>query len=313
MGTPEFAVSTLGSLLINGYDVAAVVTSPDKPAGRGRKIRKSPVKIFAESNFLTVLQPDDLKDQDFIKSLKHLNSDMFIVVAFRKLPENVWKIPHRGTINLHASLLPQYRGAAPINHVLINGETLTGVTTFLINDKIDQGNILLRQEVPIYPFENAGNLHEKLMKEGARLVIKTLEGIKGDFIKPMDQSNFMMPGEILKVAPRIFPDFCNIDWNNDPAKIHNLIRGLSPYPCARSEFKGLKRTINCKVYESEPQVSDHIFQPGDMLSDGRNYIKVACIGGYVKILSLQVEGKKRLDTEEFLRGFKIDEFSSLIN
>jgi methionyl-tRNA formyltransferase len=309
MGTPEFAVPTLGSLLMNGYDVAAVVTAPDKPAGRGRIIKKSPVKIFAESNFLPVLQPEDLKNQQFIENLKYLSADLFVVVAFRKLPANVWKIPPKGTINLHASLLPQYRGAAPINHVIINGEILTGVTTFFINDKIDHGNILLRQEVPIFPFENAGTLQEKLMKQGARLVIKTLEGIAGDLIKPLDQSNFMMPGEILKMAPKIFPDFCNIDWKNDPVKIHNHIRGLSPDPCARSVFISEKRTVTCKIYESEPQVSEHVFQPGDILSDGKNFIKVACKGGYVEILSIQIEGKKQLDTEEFLRGFKIEEFS----
>jgi methionyl-tRNA formyltransferase len=206
MGTPEFAVASLGSLLMNGYNVVAVVTAPDKPAGRGRKISKSAVKVFSESSYLPVFQPDNLKDPWFTEQLKKLKPDVFIVVAFRMLPESVWKIPLKGTINLHASLLPQYRGAAPINHVIINGESMTGVTTFLIDDKIDTGNILLRQEVTIFPFENAGDLHDKLMKHGARLVIRTLEGIAEDRLKPQPQTNFMIPGEFLHAAPRIFPE-----------------------------------------------------------------------------------------------------------
>ena len=308
-GTPEFAVATLGSLLINSYDVACVVTSPDKPAGRGRTLTKSPVKIFSESNYLTVLQPDDLKEKVYIERLERFDADIFVVVAYRKLPEDVWKIPPKGTINLHASLLPQYRGAAPINHAIINGETLTGVTTFIIDDKIDHGNILLRHEVPISPFENAGDLRDKLMKHGARLVVKTLEGIAGDTIKPLDQSDFMMPGEIMKTAPKIFPDFCIIDWKDKPKQIHNLIRGLSPDPCARSAFKNRTRNISYKIFESEPEISSHIFQPGEILSDGKSFIKVACSGGFIRILSIQAEGKKRLNTDDFLRGFKIEEFS----
>lgn len=313
MGTPEFAVATLGSLLMNGYDVAAVVTSPDKPAGRGRSLTKSPVKIYSESNYLSVLQPEDLKDHPFTERLKHLKADVFVVVAFRILPEDIWRIPPKGTINLHASLLPQYRGAAPINHVIINGEATTGVTTFLIDDKIDHGNILLRQEVPIFPFENAGDLHDKLMKHGARLVIKTLEGLAGDFIKPQDQSNFMMPGEILKPAPKIFPEFCIIDWKNDPGKIHNLIRGLSPNPCARSVFRNRTREITYKIFESEAEISYHKFQPGEIVSDGKSFLKIACKGGFLRILRLQTEGKRILNTDEFLRGFKIEEFSGPAN
>jgi methionyl-tRNA formyltransferase len=313
MGTPEFAVAPLGSLLMNGYNVVAVVTSPDKPAGRGRTLTKSAVKRFSESNYLPLLQPENLKAPVFIERLKRLNPDVFVVVAFRMLPEEVWKIPPKGTINLHASLLPQYRGAAPINHVIINGETITGVTTFMINDKIDHGNILLRQEVPVFPFENAGDLHDKLMKHGARLVIKTLEAIAANYIKPQAQSDFMMPGEILKPAPKIFPEFCIIDWNNEPQKIHNLIRGLSPHPCARSVFKNEKRSITYKIFESQPETSKHLLKPGQVLSDGRDFIKIACNRGFIRILNLQTEGKKRLSTEEFLRGFRIDEFSAPLN
>ena len=313
MGTPEFAVAPLGSLLMNGYNVVAVVTSPDKPAGRGRIFTKSAVKLFSESNYLPLLQPDNLKNPVFIERLRRLNADVFVVVAFRMLPEEVWKIPSKGTINLHASLLPQYRGAAPINHVIINGETTTGVTTFLIDNKIDNGNILLRQEVPVFPFENAGDLHDKLMKHGARLVIKTLEAIAGNWIKPQPQSEFMIPGEILKPAPKISPDYCIIDWNHEPVKIHNFIRGLAPYPCARSVFKNEKKIISFKIYESQPETEKHLLQPGKIVSDGKDFIKITCVGGFIRILNLQIEGKKRLNTEEFLRGFLIDEFVVPVN
>lgn len=313
MGTPEFAIAPLGSLLMNGYNVVAVVTSPDKPAGRGRIFTKSAVKLFSESNYLPLLQPDNLKNPVFIERLRRLNADVFVVVAFRMLPEEVWKIPPKGTINLHASLLPQYRGAAPINHVIINGETATGVTTFLIDNKIDNGNILLRQEVTVFPFENAGDLHDKLMKHGARLVIKTLEAIAGSWIKPQPQSEFMIPGEILKPAPKISPDYCIIDWNHEPVKIHNFIRGLAPNPCARSVFKNEKKSISFKIYESHPETEKHLLQPGKIVSDGKNFIKITCAGGFIRILNLQIEGKKRLNTEEFLRGFLIDEFVVPVN
>jgi methionyl-tRNA formyltransferase len=313
MGTPEFAVASLGSLLMNGYNVVAVVTSPDKPSGRGRIVTKSAVKEFSESNYLPVLQPDNLKNPVFIERLKRLNADVFVVVAFRMLPEIVWRIPSKGTFNLHASLLPQYRGPAPINHVIINGETLTGVTTFMIDDKIDTGNILMREEVPIFPFENAGDLHDKLMKHGARIVIKTLEAIAEGNISPQLQSNFMLPGEILKHAPKIFPDNCIIDWDNESEKIHNQIRGLSPYPCARSAFKNENKTITYKVFESQPLTEEHKFKAGQIISDGKKLIKIACRGGFVEIISLQLEGKKRMSCEEFLRGFSIAEFSHTIN
>lgn len=313
MGTPEFAVASLGSLLMNGYNVVAVVTSPDKPAGRGRNVSKSAVKVFSESNYLPLLQPENLKNPVFIERLKRLNADIFVVVAFRMLPQEVWRIPPKGTINLHASLLPQYRGAAPINHVIINGETISGVTTFLIDDKIDTGNILLRQEVPVFPFENAGDLHNKLMKHGARLVIKTLEAIAGNWIKPQAQSNFMIPGEIIKQAPKILPEYCIIDWNNEPRNIHNLIRGLSPYPCARSVFMNEKKSISFKIYESQPETEKHLLQPGKIVSDGKGFMKIACKDGFIRILNLQIEGKRRLTTEEFLRGFNIDEYIVPIN
>lgn len=308
MGTPGFAVASLGSLLINGYNVVAVVTAPDKPAGRGKVLTKSAVKLFAESNYIQVLQPVNLKDREFIKSLACLNADMFVVVAFRMLPEEVWRIPSLGTINLHASLLPQYRGAAPINHVIINGEKVTGLTTFLIDDKIDTGNILLREEIQIFPFENAGDLHDRLMKEGARLIIRTLDAVAEKSIKPQPQSNFIARGEILKTAPKISPGFCIIDWNGSPGRIHNLIRGLAPDPCAKSAFAGGKREISFKVYESTPEIAEHNLSPGEIVTDEKTYLKIACNGGYVRIISLRAEGKKKLAAEEFLRGFRISDY-----
>jgi methionyl-tRNA formyltransferase len=308
MGTPEFAVATLGSLLMNGYDVAGVVTSPDRPAGRGRKIIKSPVKVYAESNHLFLMQPLNLKDPEFTKTLEKLQIDLIIVVAFRMLPESVWKIPSIGTFNLHASLLPEYRGAAPINHAIINGETITGVTTFLIDDRIDTGNILLRQEVHISPSENAGDLHDKLMRQGARLVIRTVEGLTQNKLTPQPQSMFIKPGEILKTAPKIYPQDCIINWNNDPVRIHNLIRGLSPYPCARSFLSNGISLQSFKIFESQPEIAGHNNSPGEIISDGRHSIRVACHGGYISIMNLQLEGKSRMNCEEFLRGFKIKDY-----
>lgn len=309
MGTPEFAVATLGSLLMNGYNVLAVVTSPDKPAGRGMTVKKSAVKLFAEANSLPILQPEDLKCPVFIDRLRRLNADIFVVVAFRMLPREVWTLPPKGTINLHASLLPQYRGAAPINHAIINGEKTTGVSTFLIDEKTDTGNILLRREVPVFPFENASDLHDKLMKHGASLVINTLEGIAVGSIKPRPQSDFMMPGETLFKAPKIFPKFCIIDWNMEAHRIHNLIRGLANYPCARSAFRKDSKTLIFKIYEARPETQEHNLSPGQIITDRKSFLKIACRGGFVNILSLQLEGKKRLGTADFLRGFKIEDYS----
>ncbi len=307
MGTPEFAVASLGALLINGYNVAGVVTSPDRPAGRGRKIHKTAVKEFAEFSRLPVLQPVSLKDPDFIDKLKELNADVFVVVAFRMIPEIVWRIPPKGTINLHASLLPHYRGAAPVNHVLINGETTTGLTTFLINDKIDTGNILLREEIQIFPFENAGDLSKRLMKLGARLIIKTLQGIAANNLQPKPQSLFLNPGETPKTAPKIFPENCIINWKEDVVKIHNLIRGLAPDPCARAFFLKKDKTIMFKIFDSCPYISENNMPPGSIVSDGKNYLRISCGKGFLSILTLQAEGKKKLGIQDFLRGFDLKE------
>jgi methionyl-tRNA formyltransferase len=309
MGTPDFAVATLGSLIMNGFNVVGVVTAPDKPSGRGRKIAKSAVKEFAELSSLTLLQPNNLKDEDFISELKKLKADLFIVVAFRMLPEVVWRMPSIGTINLHASLLPDYRGAAPINHAIINGETKTGVTTFFIDEKIDTGNILLREEVRIFPFENAGDLHDRLMKQGARLIIKTLAEIAENKIKPTSQLLLLKDNTTLKQAPKIHPDNCVIDWNNDPLKIHNFIRGLAPHPGARSCFKSDSQTHSFKIFESQPEFEKHNLIPGSILSDGKHFIRIACKEGFLSITCLQLEGKKCMNMPEFLRGFKISDYS----
>ena len=313
MGTPDFAVATLGCLLMNGFNVVAVITAPDKPAGRGRKITKSAVKEFAELSYLPIIQPDNLKDPAFINTLKKLKADVFIVVAFRMLPEAVWKLPSAGTINLHASLLPQYRGAAPVNHAIINGETETGVTTFFIDDKIDTGSILLREKVQIFPFENAGDLHDRLMRHGARLVIRTLAGLANNNLKPQSQSKLIFPGEALKTAPRIMAEDCIIDWKKESVKIHNFIRGLAPYPCARSFLKEGSEKLLFKIYESQPEPEKHRFKPGQLISDGKYFLKIACEDGYINILNLQLEGKKRMNTVEFLRGFRISKHSIFVS
>jgi methionyl-tRNA formyltransferase len=313
MGTPEFAVATLGSLLMNGFNVVAVVTAPDKPSGRGRKIAKSAVKEFAEASSLPVLQPSNLKDPEFVSSLKDIKPDLIIVVAFRMLPEAVWRIPVLGTINLHASLLPYYRGAAPINHAIINGETVTGVTTFFIDDKIDTGSVLLREEVPISHLDNAGDLHDKLMKEGARLVVRTIAGLAGKTLKEIPQSELVKNSKELKTAPKITQDFCIADWNKDPVELYNFIRGLAPYPAARSSFRSNDETITFKIFESSPETVNHDFSPGLFFSDGKKKLKVSCKGGFINILNLQLEGKNRLNTEEFLRGFRIDGYANKIS
>ncbi len=313
MGTPEFAVATLGSLLMNGFNVVGVVTAPDKPSGRGRRITKPAVKTFAEYSQLPIMQPSNLKDPDFVNALQKFNADVFIVVAFRMLPQVVWRIPHIGTINLHASLLPHYRGAAPINHAIINGEKMTGVTTFFINDNIDTGNILLREGIHIFPFEDAGDLHDRLMKHGARLVIRTLEGITDNSLVPQPQSNFLKPGEVPKPAPKIYPEDCFIDWHKDSVSIHNLIRGLAPHPGAKSYLRAGEAKMLFKIFESQPEIANHMLKPGYLICDGKHYLKIACRNGFINVVSLQVEGKSRMNTVEFLRGFNISDYTVLVN
>lgn len=300
MGTPDFAVASLKALLDAGENVVAVITAPDKPAGRGQKLNKSAVKVFAEAYGLPVLQPEKLRDPQFIEELKSYNADLQVVVAFRMLPEMVWNMPPMGTINVHASLLPQYRGAAPINHAVINGEKQSGVTTFLLQHEIDTGNILLATKVDIADTDNAGILHDKLMNAGAETLIKTIEGLRNNTIKPIPQEDFNV--EELKHAPKIFKEDCLIDWDNSTEKIYNLIRGLSPYPTAFTHLQGKV----LKVYEAEKEIQSHQKDSGTFDTDGKTYLKFATNDGYINLKTIQIEGKKRMEINEFLKGYRFE-------
>jgi len=297
MGTPDFAVASLAALLEAGEDVVAVVTAPDKPSGRGQKTTPSPVKTYALDHKLPVLQPIKLKDPAFLSSLKAFDADLQVVVAFRMLPEVVWHMPPQGTINLHASLLPQYRGAAPINHALINGETETGVTTFFISHEIDTGNLLFSKNIPISPDDDAGTLHDKLMVDGASLLVDTVKAIKrGDYVEkpqPLQQV-------ALKPAPKIFKEDCLIHWNQPVRVVYNFIRGLSPYPAAYTNFHGQI----LKIYKSIPEIKTPRETPGTILSDQKTFLKFTCTDGYIEVRELQLQGKKRMGISDFLRGYR---------
>ena len=300
MGTPEFAVASLRALHEAGFGMAAVVTAPDRPAGRGRKISFTPVKEYALSNGLLLLQPERLRDPEFIQTLRNLHADIFVVVAFRMLPAEVWSIPRLGTFNLHASLLPHYRGAAPINHAIINGETKSGVTTFLIDKDIDTGQILLARETDILPDELAGSLHDRLMELGASLVTETARRLYTGDLKPVPQ--VLNPGETLKPAPKIFPADTIINWREPAVKVHNMIRGLSPSPGAVATLHAGHMTIRLKIFES--RILDNLRTiPGTMIVVEKSRLMISCITGAVEILSLQAEGRKRMPASEFLRGF----------
>ncbi len=304
MGTPEFAIASLETLLINKFNVAGVVTAPDRQSGRGLKLQQSAVKKFAIKSSLPVLQPTNLKDREFINDLKKIKPDLLVVVAFRKLPDEVWKLPPLGTINLHASLLPQYRGAAPINWVLINGEKTTGVTTFFIDDKIDTGKIIYQDKVGITPEENAGTLHDKLMSKGAELVNKTVKSILEGVTPQTDQSTLTKTLTELKKAPKLRNENCEIPWNKSAVEVYNFIRGLSPYPGAWTRIKNLKgKTSILKIFETEAILEKHENKQGTILSDNQSYLKVATNSGFVKLLSVQLPGKKQMEIIPFLRGF----------
>jgi len=303
MGTPDFAVAPLRKLKEKEYNIIGVVTNPDKPAGRGQKVKQSPVKVFAQENNIPVLQPQKFKDEQFLQELKNLQADLQIVVAFKMLPEVVWSMPPKGTFNLHASLLPDYRGAAPINHAIINGEERTGVTTFFLTHEIDTGNIILQEEVPIYEDDTAGVLHDRLMETGADLVVKTVDTILTDSYQLKEQNELLTPNQNLKSAPKIFKKDCQINWNDSAANIHNFIRGLSPYPSAWTEIEKNNQTLQLKIYTSQKELRQHQYQPGKIITDLKNYLKVACTDGLINILQLQQAGKKRLDVADFLRGF----------
>jgi methionyl-tRNA formyltransferase len=308
MGTPEFAVAPLSALVNAGIEIAGIVTAPDKPAGRGKKIQSSAVKKYADAHLTCpVFQPEKLKNPDFNQGLKELNADIFVVVAFRMLPESVWSMPPLGTVNLHASLLPQYRGAAPINWCIINGETESGVSTFIINKEIDTGKILLQEQVRIDPADTAGILHDKMMVVGSHLLVKTVTELASGTLEAIDQAAFQIPEDELKRAPKIFKEDCMIDWKRPGAEVHNLIRGLSPYPGA---FTAISADgvdfFQMKIFES-------IFVPGtageshgNIQSDNSKFMRITTPDGYIDIRSVQLPGKRRMDTEEFLRGNKSD-------
>jgi methionyl-tRNA formyltransferase len=306
MGTPDFAVASLDILVQNGYNIVGVVTSPDKPAGRGLEVQQSAVKKYALKKKLNVLQPEKLKSENFLNELKALKADLQIVVAFRMLPEIVWQMPHLGTFNLHASLLPQYRGAAPINWAVMNGESETGVTTFFLKHEIDTGKIIYREKVGISENESAGELHDKLMNVGAQLVLKTVQSIETGTYKEIEQDQFLKQDEVLKHAPKIFKNDCKIDWNLSIDQIHNKIRGLSPYPAAFTELVSPEgKMFSVKLFKTTKETDKPTTPIVSVSSDSKSYIKVSVKEGYICLHELQLAGKKRMNVTEFLRGFPL--------
>ena len=306
LGTPDFAVENLKALVEDGQNIVGVVTAPDKPVGRGRKIQEPAVKQYAKAQNLFVMQPSNLKDDAFVDELRSLNADLQIVVAFRMLPEKVWDMPKLGTFNLHASLLPQYRGAAPINWAIMNGEKETGVSTFFLQHKIDTGNIIFQEKVQISDNMNVGELHDELMLLGAKLVVKTVHSIVEEDIRETSQKDF--PENELKSAPKIFKEDCLINWENNLDDIHNHIRGLSPYPTAWTKLNNKK----LKVFKSIKIEETHDKQIGEIVSDKKNFFKIAVNSGFIQIEELQLEGKKRMIIKDFLRGFQNTELPQVI-
>ncbi len=306
MGTPDFAVESLKILVENGYNVVGVITMPDKPAGRGHKIQFSPVKQYALDKGLTLLQPEKLKDETFLTELRALHADVQVVVAFRMLPEVVWNMPRFGTFNLHASLLPQYRGAAPINYAIINGEKETGATTFFLTHEIDTGKIILQEKIAIADNDNAGVVHDKLMVMGAGMVRKTIDMLISGEVDAVDQAQFIQQDTVLKSAPKIFKEHCEIQVDSDVETVHNLVRGLSPYPAARIEISlpGQQEALQLKVFETKMELASDIPQPGTVLTDGKTYLKVAVKNGFIHLLSIQAPAKKRMSVADFLRGLR---------
>ena len=314
LGTPEFAVASLRRLVEGGYNVVGVVTMPDKPAGRGLKLQQSAVKEYALSAGLPLFQPEKLRDEAFLEQIRALAPDLGIVIAFRMLPEAVWAMPRLGTFNLHASLLPHYRGAAPINWAVINGETRTGVTTFMLNHQIDTGDILAQREVDITPADTAGTLHDRLMEVGSELVVETVEAIAAGRARPVSQNVIGTPAsagtsgndgqQIIKEAPKISKDDCRIDWSQPGERIVNLVRGLSPLPGAWGVMAGPEDEIMVKIFAAEFHPACDPAAPGTIISDERTRIEVACLDGYITLEQLQLAGKRPLPPAELLRGFK---------
>jgi methionyl-tRNA formyltransferase len=306
MGTPEFAVPILDKLIQNEYSIVGVVTAPDRPSGRGQKINESAVKVFSKSNGLTVLQPTNLKDDSFLSTLKALNANLQIVVAFRMLPKVVWQMPSLGTFNLHASLLPDYRGAAPINWAIINGEKETGVTTFFIDEKIDTGAVILQSKVEISPTENAGELHDKLMQLGANLVLKTVQSIEAGAVK-----TFVQPLKETKTAYKLNKDNCKVDWNTSTHSIYDQVRGLHPYPAAWGLLSNGDELLNIKLYEVRKHSESHNFEIGKLISS-KKAIKIAVKDGYIELINFKFPGKRQMDAVSFLNGFTFHENAKML-
>lgn len=310
MGTPDFAVESLRQLVEGGYNVVGVITMPDKPMGRhGSVLQPSPVKQYAVEKGLRVLQPVNLKDEAFVEELRSLKADLQIVVAFRMLPEVVWNMPPMGTFNLHASLLPQYRGAAPINWAIINGDTETGITTFFLKHEIDTGEVIQQVRIPIADEDNVEVIHDKLMNLGGRLVTETVDAILAGTVKPVPQEELInLSEEELRLAPKIFKDTCRIDWTKGVKAVYDFVRGLSPYPAAWTELVNVDgSSLVLKIFQTEKNFFSHGEETGTVSTDGKTYLRVALSDGYLNILSLQLAGKKRMPVADFLRGFKVTE------
>jgi methionyl-tRNA formyltransferase len=305
MGTPEFAVASLLALVENGYQVVGVVTAPDKPSGRGQLLSETAVKQYAASKNLKILQPEKLKSPEFVEALKSLRADLQVVVAFRMLPEVVWDMPRLGTFNLHASLLPKYRGAAPLNWAIINGDTESGVTTFKIEHEIDTGNIMFQEKVDISPDDNVEALHDKLMEIGSELVLKTVDALAAGDVKMISQQSLIEKGYLPSPAPKIFKEDCQIDWKKDAISLKNFIRGLSPYPTVWTNFVNIENGIETpvKIFRVNSENANYKVEAGNIYSDGKTFLKIGCMNGWVSIRELQLAGKKRMNVEDFLRGF----------
>lgn len=307
LGTPDFAVPSLKILVDNGYDIVAVITAPDKAAGRGQKLQMSAIKQYALSAGLKILQPEKLKDQDFLEEVRSLNADLQIVVAFRMMPEVLWNMPPLGTFNLHGSLLPQYRGAAPIQRAVMNGEKKTGVTTFFLKHEIDTGSIIFREEISIDENETAGELHDRMMYIGADLVLKTVKAIEDSSYQLKKQEEFIAEGEVLKHAPKIFRDDCRLDFSRKVADINNQVRGLSPFPGAFFEMKTENdELINVKVLKAEAEECS-VFMTHHLATDNKKFIKISANDGLLSLMEIQWPGKKKMPVEEFLRGHQLTE------
>ena len=303
MGTPDFAVESLKALVENNYNIVGVITAPDKPADRGYKFQPSAVKEYALSKELLILQPENLKNEVFLNELRRLEADIQVVVAFRMLPEVVWNMPPLGTFNLHASLLPQYRGAAPINWAIINGEKETGVTTFFLKHEIDTGEIIFQEKIAIEGDDNAETVHNKLMVLGSKLVLKTIDAVIDNSIQSQPQSAFFDNEKELKPAPKIFKETCEIDWNKPSQEVHNFVRGLSPYPAAWAEFEVKGEKLNFKIFETKIKRETHQLNPGEIVTDNKTTLQVAVQDGFIEVLDIQLSGKKRMKINDFLNGF----------